>query len=144
MAKSLIAKNGQATVTGDERWSLGEIVKTFDLDTVFVDTALIADETLRGAILRTRLPELLEEKVEQGFKELENVLKTDVEISELAGAKNYRSVADKIIESFSGDTEGQPKIEGIEEIASRAHLKGTRKLIVEGQARWIGENDAVQ
>ncbi|MFZ3232460.1 MAG: hypothetical protein WA194_02860 [Patescibacteria group bacterium] len=111
---------------------------------MFVDTALIADESLKGAILRTRLPQLLEEKVAQGFKELENVLKTDVEISELAGAKNYRSVADKIIESFSGENEGQAKIEGIGKIASDEHFKGNRKLIVEGQAKWIGEGEAVR
>lgn len=110
---------------------MNEIVKTFDLDTVFVDTASLADETLRGAILKTRLPKLLEEKVEQGFKELENVLKTDIEISELAGAKNYRSVSEKIIESFSGNVEGQTKIEGIEKIASKIHLNGSRKLVIE-------------
>lgn len=144
MAKALVTKNGQATATGTEKWNLSEIVKTFDLDTVFVDTNLIGDDALKGAILRTRLPQLLEEKVAQGFKELENVLKTDTEISELSGAKNWRDVSEKIVESFSGNVEGQPKIEGIEKIASKAHLNGNRKLVIEGQARWIGENDAVQ
>lgn len=56
-------------------------------------------------MLRTRLPQLIEEKVAQGFKDLENVLKTDVEISELSGAKNWLGVSEKIVESFSGNVE---------------------------------------
>lgn len=143
MAKAFM-KNGRATVTGTERWSVNEIVKTFDLDTVFIDTNLIGDDALKGAVLKTRLPQLLEEKVAQGFKELENVLKTDIEISELSGAKNWLDVSEKIVESFSGNVEGQPKIVGIEHIASSAHLNGNRKLVVEGQARWMGENGTVQ
>lgn len=47
MAKALVTKNGQATATGTEKWNLSEIVKTFDLDTVFVETSLISDDNLR-------------------------------------------------------------------------------------------------
>lgn len=144
MAQALVRPDGKSRAVGVEKWKLSEIVKTFDLDSVYVDTSDIDERHLEGAVLKTRLPKIIEERVAQGFREIEGVLATDFEISESRGAKNYKTVADKIVESFSGGKEGQPSIAGIEQLSKTEHWKGNSPVIIEGEAKYLDGDRTIQ